>query len=163
MSGSQLNSRLCGIGLFHPKDPHNIGSVLRAAGCWGVSLIGVEGARYRRAPTDTTAAYRSIPLLHTDDLHSIVPFDCVPVAVELVGHAVPLTTYLHPKRAFYVFGPEDGTLGRKTLDWCRDVVQIPTNGCLNLAASVNVLLYDRMYKQSVADALRLNRPLRAMA
>ena len=154
MSGTQLTGGFCGIGLVAPKDVANIGAVLRAAGCWGVSLVATQGQRYRRAPTDTSAAYRSIPLIQTDDLHSVVPFDCVPVAVEMSDRARPLTSYVHPKRAFYVFGPEDGTLGRPVLDWCRDVVSIPTNGCLNLAASVNVVLYDRCYKQEVAGRLQ---------
>jgi hypothetical protein len=30
------------------------------------------------------------------------------------------------------------------------VVYIPTNGCMNLAATVNVLLYDRLAKSAIA-------------
>lgn len=52
----------------------------------------------------------------------------------------------NPKRAFYVFGAEDNTLGSRVLGWCRDVVSVPTNRCMNLAACVNVVLYDRMAK-----------------
>ena len=63
MSGTQLTGGFCGIGLVAPKDVANIGAVLRAAGCWGVSLVATQGQRYRRAPTDTSAAYRSIPLI----------------------------------------------------------------------------------------------------
>jgi tRNA(Leu) C34 or U34 (ribose-2'-O)-methylase TrmL len=59
---------------------------------------------------------------------------------------MPLPGYKHPERALYIFGPEDGTLGHDVLDWCRDVVYVPTNGCMNLAATVNVVLYDRMTK-----------------
>jgi len=47
--------------------------------------------------------------------------------------------------ALHVFGAEDATLGRNVLSWCRDVVAIP-GGCLNLAAAVNVVLYDRIAK-----------------
>jgi len=71
---------------------------------------------------------------------------CVPVAVELVEGAKPLTEYKHPARAFYIFGPEDGTLKKKITDFCDDVVYIPTEGCMNLAATVNVVLYDRLAK-----------------
>ena len=109
-------------------------------------MVATTGARYTRAPTDVGAAYRSIPLLHVDDLHGVVPFDCVPIAVDLIAGAKSLPTFRHPRSAFYVFGPEDGTLGREILSWCRDVVMIPTNGCLNLAAAVNVVLYDRAAK-----------------
>lgn len=140
------------IGLHMPKTPANIGSVLRAAGCYEAELVVVSGNRYRRAGTDTQAAYRHIPLIHTDDLHSVVPFDCVPVAVDLIEGAVPLGRYVHPERAFYVFGPEDGTLGKSITSWCRDTVYVPTKFCMNLAATVNVVLYDRMNKRAKVAA-----------
>lgn len=136
------------IGLHQPKTPVNVGSALRAAGCYGAALVATSGRRYRRAPTDTTNIYRHLPLIQCDDLHDVIPFDCVPVAVDLIPGAVSLMDYKHPERAFYVFGPEDGTLGREILRWCRDVVYVPTNGCMNLAATVNVVLYDRASKQA---------------
>lgn len=136
-----------GIGLFHPKTPVNVGSALRAAGCYGAAFVAMTGQRFNgRAPTDTMSSYRHLPFMRVDDLKNIVPYDCVPVAVDLIEGATPLNEYEHPERAFYIFGPEDGTLGRQVTDWCRDIVYIPTNGCMNLAATVNVVLYDRMCK-----------------
>lgn len=135
------------IGLSMPKTPANVGSVLRAAHCYGAALIAKTGQRYHGAPTDPQKAYRHIPLIECDDLHEAVPFDCVPVAVDLLAHAKPMNTYVHPERAFYIFGPEDGTLGKAVTDWCRDVIYIPTAYCMNLAATVNVVLYDRMVKR----------------
>lgn len=149
------------IGLHSPKSAINVGSALRAAGCYGVSLVIATGIRYRRAPTDTQAAYRHMPLIQCTDLHAAIPFDCVPVAIELADGALPLPDYVHPERAFYVFGPEDGTLGAPTLSWCRDVVYVPTNYCMNLAATVNVVLYDRMAKQRRESAAYV-KPLRAV-
>jgi tRNA(Leu) C34 or U34 (ribose-2'-O)-methylase TrmL len=135
-----------GVGLDNPKTSINVGSVLRAAGVFGCHMVAVSGRRYRRAPTDTMKQYRHLPLLQVTDLHDVIPYDCVPVAVELTERATPLTGYRHPDRAFYVFGAEDATLGQRVLSWCRDIVYIPTNGCLNLAACVNVVLYDRLCK-----------------
>lgn len=135
------------IGLNHPKNSINVGSVMRAAGCYGAALVVVSGQRIGSGLTDTMKAYRRIPLVRCEDLRASIPFDCVPVAVDLVDGAVSLVNYKHPERAFYVFGPEDGTLGRETLSWCRDVVYVPGDGCMNLAATVNVVLYDRMAKQ----------------
>lgn len=134
------------VGLHLPKTAHNVGAVLRAAACWGVAMVAVTGRRYDRAGTDTMRAHEALPLLHCDDLHAVVPFGCVPVAVELVDDAVSLVDYVHPPRAFYVFGPEDSSLGRSVLSWCRDRVRLPSNGCLNLAACANVVLYDRAAK-----------------
>lgn len=135
------------IGLHMPKTPVNVGSALRAAGCYGAALVATSGQRYTRAPTDTMKAYRHLPLIQCANLRDVLPFDCVPVAVDLIPGARDLRTYTHPERAFYVFGPEDGTLGKPVLEWCRDVIYIPTSACMNLAATVNVVLYDRLTKQ----------------
>jgi len=136
--------------LDDPKTDINVGHVLRAAGVFQADMVAIAGHRYSRSCTDTMKAHLHVPLLQVDDLHDVVPFDCVPVAVELVDYAVSLTGYKHPERAFYVFGAEDATLGRRVLSWCRDVIYIPTNGCLNLSACVNVVLYDRLCKSNPA-------------
>jgi tRNA(Leu) C34 or U34 (ribose-2'-O)-methylase TrmL len=65
----------------------------------------------------------------------------------LVPEAKPIQDYAHPERAIYIFGAEDGTLGKKITSWCRDVIYVPTNGCLNLSMCVNIVLYDRMIKR----------------
>lgn len=137
------------IGLHNPKTPANVGSIMRACGVFGSSSVYFTGRRYTKAKqfiTDPQKYYRQIPLTHVEALRDVIPYDCVPVAVDLVPDAQSLVDYSHPKRAFYIFGPEDGTLGRSVLEWCRDVVYIPTDNCMNLAATVNVILYDRMAK-----------------
>lgn len=136
----------CGVGLHLPKYDVNVASTLRAAGVYGAAFVAFSGRRYKRHGADTMKHYRHLPLFRAEDLRSFVPFDCVPVAVDLVPRAAPLPGYEHPQRAFYVFGPEDGTLGHAVLDWCRDVVYVPTRRCMNLAATVNVVLYDRAVK-----------------
>ena len=144
-----MNKGFCCIGLFNPKSPENVGSVMRAAGCYGVNSVFYTGVRYDRAKefvTDTKKVHQKIPLIGIDDLQQVVPLDCTPVAIELIKDAKPLPEYRHPERAFYIFGPEDGTLDKSVRAWCRDVVFIPTVGCMNLAATVNVVLYDRMAK-----------------
>lgn len=150
------------IGLHMPKTPANVGSVLRAAGCYGAAMVATTGKRYTRAPTDVGKQYLHMPLFNVDDLRTVVPFDCVPVAVDLIEGAKSLTTYHHPERAFYVFGPEDGTLGPEITSWCRDVVYVPTAWCMNLAGCVNVVLYDRMAKRE-REARALVRHLRTAA
>lgn len=138
------------IGLHNPKHGHNLGAALRAANCYGASMLAYTGGRcdgFKAA--DTPNGHRHIPLLRPADLFDVLPYDCVPVAVDLVEGAIPLPEYEHPERAFYIFGAEDGTLGRRHLDRCRDVIYVPTNGCMNLAATVSVVLYDRMMKKTM--------------
>lgn len=141
------------IGLHMPKTPANVGSALRAAGVYGAAMVATSGQRYTRAPTDAMKAYRHLPLVQCENLRDVIPFDCVPVAVELIDGASPLHRYTHPERAFYVFGPEDGTLSKEVRAWCRDVVYVPTDGCMNLAATVNVVLYDRLAKSLRSEEL----------
>lgn len=141
------------IGLHNPKNEVNVGAVMRAAGCYGASLVAISGRRFRRHCTDTAKAWRHLPVVHgLETVFDAIPYDCVPVAVDLVDGAVSLPYYAHPERAMYIFGPEDGTLGATVLGRCRDRVMVPTRHCMNLAATVNVVLYDRLAKR--ANALR---------
>ena len=141
------------IGLVNPKTPANIGGALRAAGVYGAALVAIAGHRPIRLGslvTDTMKAYRHIPSQLVEDVFDALPYDCVPVAVDLIVGARELPSYRHPERALYIFGAEDSTLGKNVVSRCRDVIVIPTNACMNLAATVNVVLYDRMAKQRLA-------------
>jgi tRNA(Leu) C34 or U34 (ribose-2'-O)-methylase TrmL len=113
--------------------------------------MAASGQRFGHNCSDTMKAHRHMPYFRVDDLKEVIPYDCVPVAVDLVDGAIALQKYVHPERAFYVFGAEDATLGDRVLSWCRDRVFVPTFGCMNLAATVNVVLYDRMAKQKLRE------------
>lgn len=134
------------VGLFNPKTPENFGASLRAAFCYEAALIAYTGRRLGRSALDTPKAYKSIPVLHVEDLQKAIPYDCVPIAVDLIEGATPLHKFYHPERAFYIFGPEDGTLGKQVTGFCKHTIYIPTRTCMNLAATVNVVLYDRLAK-----------------
>jgi tRNA(Leu) C34 or U34 (ribose-2'-O)-methylase TrmL len=135
------------VALHRPKTLSNVGSALRAVGVYGAAMLVTDGQRYRKTPTDVWQQYRHTPLVHAIDVFDALPYDCVPVAVDFVDGARPLHRYTHPERAFYIFGPEDGTLEKSTLSRCHDVVFVETPGrCMNLSAAVNVVLYDREAK-----------------
>lgn len=138
------------IALDNPKFDTNVGGAMRAAMAYGADLIVVGGGRFEREPTDTGKAWKHIPLIRTQDMFDAIPYDCVPIAVDLVEGATPLPKYKHPERGFYIFGAEDATLGKRVLDKCRDRIVIPTTICMNLAATVNVVLYDRLAKRGAA-------------
>lgn len=150
------------IALHMPKTSTNVGSALRAAFVYGARLIVTSGHRYSPVSTDTVRAYRHIPFLQADDVFDAIPYDCVPVAVDLLPGAHPLPTYHHPERAFYIFGPEDGTLGVKITNRCRDKIVVPAISCMNLAATVNVVLYDRLAK-SYPRTKERDEPLSALS
>lgn len=140
------------IGLDNPKSNDNVGAALRACGVYGASMLVTAGNRYRKNCLDTRAQHRHMPLIQVEDLKLAIPYGAVPVAVDLIEGATPLHEYEHPESAFYVFGAEDATLGDRVLSWCRDVIYVPTHGCMNLAATVNVVLYDRLAKRLSSNA-----------
>lgn len=156
------------IGLTNPKSPTNVGGVMRAAGCYSVDQVVYTGHRYTLASkfigsknnTDTQKSRDQIPLVAIDDFLQLkkqsiestlekLPESTKIICVDLVEGAIPLPLFQHPEQALYVFGPEDGTISQSVIDEADDVVYVPTVGCMNLAASVNVLLYDRLAKSLV--------------
>ncbi len=149
------------IGLVNPKSPTNVGGIMRAAGCYRVDAVFFTGKRYLLAAsngnaqynTDTKGASEQIPLTAVESLVDGCPDDVKIVCVDLVEGAIPLPEFEHPEKAIYVFGPEDGTISQQVINKAHAVVYVPTVGCMNLAASVNVLLYDRLAKstQTIAN------------
>jgi tRNA(Leu) C34 or U34 (ribose-2'-O)-methylase TrmL len=144
------------LAIINPKSPQNMGSILRAAGCYQAQSIRYTGERYTRAKafsTDTKNAHLDIPVTQVDNIiDSVADKHLVKVAVELVEGATPLPLFKHPENALYVFGPEDSSMEQSVVDMCDHVVYVPTVGCMNLAATVNVLLYDRLSKTATMPA-----------
>lgn len=154
------------IGLTNPKSPSNVGAVMRAAGCYCVDQVFYTGQRYAKAAkyndskhnTDTKNACEKIPLKAADNFENLeylgdfLPKSTKIICVDLIEGATPLPHFQHPEQAFYIFGPEDGTISQKVINNADDVVYVPTVGCMNLAASVNVLLYDRLAKSLLSNS-----------
>ena len=141
------------IGLRRPKTPANVGSALRAAECFGAKLFVFDGRMPKgRLLTDVNKFHRHVPMIRVDDIYNAAPYDCVPVAVEMTDWSNNLVNYKHPMRAMYIFGNESMGLSKSDLARCVNVIQIPTNRSLNLAAAVNIVLYDRVMKQLTGKA-----------
>ena len=87
--------------------------------------------------------YADVTLVNHDYPFDLLVKEAVPVGVELLPGTTNLAWFEHPENAVYVFGPEDGGLSKSARLNCHYFVQIPGYHCLNLAAAVNVVLYDR--------------------
>ncbi|MCG6201606.1 RNA methyltransferase [Psychromonas antarctica] len=140
------------VGLCNPKSATNVGAVMRAAGCFFVDSVIYTGQRYDRAVklnTDTKKISSTIPLSAVNDLLDHKSKTMKVICVDLIEGASPLPHFKHPENALYIFGPEDGTIDQTIIDQADAVVYVPTIGCMNLAATVNVVLYDRLAKSTV--------------
>jgi tRNA(Leu) C34 or U34 (ribose-2'-O)-methylase TrmL len=143
-----------GVLLENPRYPHNVGTAVRMASCFGVPNLWITGERvplepspgYRLPREERMRGYKDVTLEREDDILFNLPKDVVPVCVELGQFHEKLPNFEHPENALYVFGPEDGSLSPRFKDKCHRFVEIPSRHCLNLATAISVVLYDRTMK-----------------
>ena len=142
--------------LHNPKYPHNVGAAVRAASCFDSKLILFTGKRvslepegikgYRLPREERMKGYKDVTLINDDYPFNRFKKIITPVAVELRENAESLPFFEHPENAVYVFGPEDGSIPQVMLKHCHRFVVIPSKHCVNLAAAVYLVLYDRVTK-----------------
>ncbi len=143
------------IALIDPKFPHNVGGAIRAASCYGATHLFYTGERMadqvaslpRLPREERMRGYKDVAWRREDEFLSLLDKDVTPVAVEFRHNAEPLFDFVHPRKAVYVFGPEDGNVPGWVLAKCHRFIVVPTYHCMNLASAVNVVLYDRSFKE----------------
>jgi len=150
-----MNESKVSIGLINPKSPYNVRSIMRTAGNFSVGNVFYTGKRYPRAlmrnpglPDMHRKVGQTIVLSEVSSLLDAVPSGVKLVCVEFAEGAIALPAFEHPDNALYIFGPEDGTMSQDIIDAADEVVYVPTVNSMNLAATVNVVLYDRLSKSS---------------
>lgn len=156
----------CVVILDRPKTPANVGTVFRSALALGAGAVILCGPRWKldSAPlhnlrTDPSSAYRHLDVRVVESLEEGLAQAPQSLVVIERGLSAPsfLDAYSHPECAAYVFGPEDSGVSVRAIPPMRsyDVVEIrgaaqlahPLQGCLNLATSVSLVLYDRAAKR----------------
>jgi tRNA(Leu) C34 or U34 (ribose-2'-O)-methylase TrmL len=143
------------IVLTNPKFAHNVGAAQRAASCFGIKQLWFTGNRVSLEPSngqrlpreERMKGYKDVDVIQYDYFYDQFPSSVTPVAVELRPNSEELTYFEHPENPLYVFGPEDGSIPQVSLRHCHRFVVIPTRHCVNLAAAVYIVLYDRQLKQ----------------
>lgn len=145
------------VALVNPKYGHNVAGALRNCAAFGIGQLWISGeravgeweARGRLPREERMRSYGNVEVCLGDHFFDAFNKEVVPVAVEVQETAEPLTTFEHPENALYVFGPEDGGLGKVSLQHCHRFVIIPSKHCLNLAVAVGLVLGHRhMQRQS---------------
>lgn len=141
-----------GIGIENGKTPANLGTLWRSAHSLGAAFVFTIGRRYTPQASDTTKAWRSIPLHHYLDWDSFfgsLPYDCRLIGVEFPHErARPIFNFVHPERCVYLLGSEDCGLSKNALGACHHLIYIPTERCINVSAAGSIVMYDRARKEA---------------
>lgn len=148
--------------LTNPRFPHNVGAAIRACAVFGAPTMRWTGGRVldpreddvggRLPREERMKAYAKVDwqampsMFETRPVEYFARWSVTPVCVEVAENAESLVDFIHPENAVYVFGPEDGGVAKGVRGACHRFVCIPSDGCLNLAAAINVVLYDRAAK-----------------
>lgn len=161
--------------LIDPKYPHNVGNIVRACAAWNAPQLRWTGRRVtdkigQRLPREERlAAYKERVTFQPLGIHltgvpagpdpgrpidHYVRWGMTPVCVERLDTAESLDQFVHPERAVYVFGPEDSGVPKGVRNACHSFVRIPSEVTLNLAAAVNIVLWDRQFKQRMVSYAR---------
>ena len=141
----------CAIGVSHPKNSVNVGTLWRSAAIFDAAFLFTVGRRFPQQASDTLKSWRHTPMLEFDsveDLREHLPHSCPLVGVEQDERARPLQCFHHPERACYLLGAEDHGLTEAEREACHHLVEIrtPEPFCMNVATAGSILLYDRQVK-----------------
>ena len=140
-----------GIGVYGAKTEINIGTLWRSAHNFGASFIFTIGARYKKQCSDTTKAWKHIPLFNYKtftEFNNLRPCDSPLIAIEQTNKSKSIREFKHPERAIYLLGAEDYGIPSKILEKCQDVIHISTPMCLNVAVAGSIVMFDRGNKNS---------------
>lgn len=137
------------IGIEHTKTETNVGTLWRTAHSLGAAYVFTIGRRYHQQASDTTKAWRHIPLFHYATLDECLmarPHDALLVGVELAPSARPIADYRHPERVVYLLGAEDNGLSKAAMSACQQLVVLPGAFCHNVAVAGAMVMFDRITK-----------------
>jgi tRNA G18 (ribose-2'-O)-methylase SpoU len=147
-----------GIGIFKGKTAENLGTLWRTADLFGASFIFTIADRYRKQASDTSMAFRHMPLYNHatfEDFYQHMPYDCPLVGVEIDGDSEDIRAFKHPERCIYLLGAEDSGLPKEVLEKCYKSVRLPGRFSLNVAVAGSLVMYDRLMKSCYGKNLPL--------
>src|SRR5690348_843116 len=108
-----------GIGIYHPKTEENIGTLWRSAHIMGANFIFTIGKRYKKQSSDTTKAWKTIPLWEFASMAEFkrhMPREGQIIFIEQDKKSENLATFKHPQQAIYILGAEDYGIPKKFLN-----------------------------------------------
>lgn len=139
-----------GIGIYQVKNSQNVGMLWRSAYQLGAAFLFTTGTRYKPQSDDVFKSWLRVPLFRYetfDQMLESAAYSCLVVGVEMGGEALP--GFVHPERAVYLLGAEDGGLPTEIAARCHRLVSIPAVrvASYNVAVAGTLVMYDRMVKR----------------
>ena len=139
-----------GIGIYQVKNSQNVGMLWRSAYQLGAAFLFTTGTSYKPQSDDVFKSWLRVPLFRYETIEQMIEsaaYSCLVVGVEMGGEALP--DFVHPERAVYLLGAEDGGLPTEIAARCHRLVSIPAVrvASYNVAVAGTLVMYDRMVKQ----------------
>lgn len=139
-----------GIGIYQVKNSQNVGMLWRSAYQLGAAFLFTTGTRYKPQSDDVFKSWLRVPLFRYETFDQMIEsaaYSCLVVGVEMGGETLP--GFVHPERAVYLLGAEDGGLPTEIAARCHRLVSIPAVrvASYNVAVAGTLVMYDRMVKQ----------------
>ncbi len=144
------DERYFGIGIYRPKTVENVGSLWRTAYVLGASFVFLIDAKYKKKSSDVLKVWARIPLFQFETIEAFiqtVPYSCQLIGVEMDDSATPIQDFFHPDRAIYLLGSENNGLPKSLKSKCQELVILPGEPSLNVAAAGSIVVYDRILKK----------------
>lgn len=135
-----------GLAMYNPKNSLNYGTLFRSASILNANFLAVIGPRYKRQSSDTTNAFKHIPVYEYktfEDFYKNIPIECRLVGIELTESAHDLKNYVHPHRAIYLLGAEDYGIPTEILNKCNDVIKLAGKRSMNVSVAGSIVIYHR--------------------
>lgn len=139
------------VGVYHPKNSVNIGTLWRTSGIMGAAFVFTVGRRYKQQSSDTLKTPRHTPLFHfadVEDLRAHLPDACPLIGVELDDRAVNIRDFRHPDRACYMLGAEDHGISPPVLARCQKLIRLDGEESMNVSVAGSIVIYHRSLQGS---------------
>ena len=147
------NVGYCGIGILNLKLKTSYEKLSRSAYCFDADFIFLVNKGFDSSlEAELRDAELNIPLFEystVEDFLTHIPCNCKLVSVDFSNGVQGIEGFVHPERACYVLGPDDGGVPKQVLEQSYAVIKIPTKYCLHVETAGSIVLYDRRQKQGL--------------
>ena len=141
-----------GLAIYHPKNHHNWGTLIRTANILGADFIATIGERFRPQSSDTLKSHKHVPVFrfkNFEEFYQSMPYGARLIGIELDANAKDIGNFKHPDTAVYLLGAEDHGLPERVMNDCHQLVKLKGDTSMNVAVAGSIVLYDRINERGL--------------